>query len=377
MTTLILILAVLLFVYPFVLYPVMLTAMVGRRRRASIPGTGRELPTVAMVVCALNEEGIIRQKVENCLALEYPRDRLRLLFVSDGSTDRTAAIISDYCDRGIELIAREGRRGKVANLNDVIPRLSEEIVVLSDANVIYDSKALLHLIVRFADDSVGCVSGKVVLVNTTEEFRSSEANYYSIEWQLQDLASELYSMAGADGAMHAFRRELFRKPPNDTLIEDFVLPVGIVRQGKRVVFSGDAIAWENGPTSLREEYKRKVRIAAGAAQALLRGNGWPFGAPARFWLIFISHKLLRWLSPLIGLAMLVTAALSWRQPLSQVVLTGLGVIVALAGLRILTGWKGPLFNTPFYFLFGQVAILTGLMKGAAGRQSVLWVKANR
>jgi cellulose synthase/poly-beta-1,6-N-acetylglucosamine synthase-like glycosyltransferase len=175
-------------------------------------------------------------------------------------------------------------------------------------------------------------------------------------------------MAGADGAMHAVRRHLFTRCPDDTLIEDFVMPMGVVRQGKRVVFEPKAIAWEDGPASLHEEFRRKVRIAAGAAQALIRGNGWPANAPLRFWFIWMSHKLLRWLSPVIGLLVLILALLSWNTLLGKAVLVGWVVLAVAALLRV---------NAAFYFLFGQAAILVGLIKGVTGTQSVLWAKQNR
>jgi cellulose synthase/poly-beta-1,6-N-acetylglucosamine synthase-like glycosyltransferase len=181
---------------------------------------------------------------------------------------------------------------------DVVPRLATPYVVLSDANVIYDRQALKWLASRLSEPGVGGVSGKVILCRTTEEFASAESGYYSVEWRLQELGSALHSMVGADGAMYGFRRELFTVCPNDTLIEDFVVALGVVRKGWRMVMEPRALAWEEGPQSLVEEWKRKVRIAAGAAQALMRGNGWPTGAPARFWFLFISHKLLRWLAPL-------------------------------------------------------------------------------
>src|SRR5262249_6483013 len=158
-----------------------------------------------------------------------------------------------------------------------------------------------RLIGRLEDPTVGCVSGKVILTETTDDLKQSEGNYYSMEWSLQERASQWYSMVGADGAMHAVRRVLFRPSPNDTLIEDRVMRVGGVGQGYRLVFEPKAVAWESGVTSIQEEFRRKTRIAAGAAQGLLRGNALPIGAPARFWFIFLSHKLLRWLSPFIGL----------------------------------------------------------------------------
>lgn len=367
----------LLFIYPFALYPLILAVLARPRRPILCEDNDAALPSIAMVTCAFNEEHVIEEKVRNCLALDYPPAKLRVIFVSDGSTDRTAEIVSRHLDRGVELIERKERRGKVANLNEVIPTLTDAIVVLSDANVVYDTQALRCLVAGFADPSIGCVSGKVHLRNTTDEFRSSEESYYWIEWKLQELASALYSMVGADGAMYGFRRELFEPPPDDTLIEDLIIPLGVVRRKRRVVFAPDAQAWEDGPTSFREEYRRKIRIAAGAGQALIRGNGWPVGAPLRFWFVFVSHKLLRWLSPIFGILTLVSASVSWWEPLSQVALAVFSMIAGLTVLRALTGWKIALLNAPFYFLFSQLAILTGLFKGITGRQSVLWVKSNR
>lgn len=371
-----LILALLVFAYPFVIYPVLLRLVVRGAPEAE-EGTGPGgYPSAALVICALNEGRVIRKKLENSLQLQYP-GRLRIVLISDGSTDDTAAIAREFAPRGVELIEREQRRGKVANLNEVVPSLDVEVVVLSDANVIYREDALLRLVARFADPAVGCCSGKVVLTGTTGELSASECQYYSLEWDLQEKASRLYSMAGADGAMYALRRPLFRACPNDTIIEDLIVPIGVVRQGFRVVFEPRALAWESGVSSVAEEFRRKTRIAAGAAQAMLRGNVWPVGAPARFWWIFVSHKLLRWLSPFTGLAALALAVAAPRQFLSQAVLAGFALLAAAAAARWLSRRPHPLLDAPFYFLFGQVALLWGLLKGAAGRQSVLWAKANR
>jgi cellulose synthase/poly-beta-1,6-N-acetylglucosamine synthase-like glycosyltransferase len=375
----VLVMLALLFAYPFVLYPVVLSALASgkpRRRRPAQQSGPKDVPEIAFIICALNEERVIRQKILNSLELHYPKDQIHIVVVSDGSTDATASIAREFIP-AIELIERSVRRGKVTNLNEVIALRTEPIIVLSDANVMYDSKAIGHLIARFEDPSVGCVSGKVILVDTTDTLRNSEEQYYSVEWTLQEKASFLYSMVSADGAMYAIRKELFRPCPNDTLIEDFVMSIDIIRQGRRVVFEPSAVAWESGVTSLREEFRRKVRIAAGAIQALLRGNGWPKGAPAAAWFIFVSHKLLRWLSPLIGLLILGVALASKEELLSRAILGGFAVLLTAALLRWLSGWKHTVLDAPFYFLFGQTALLWGLLKGAAGKQSVLWAKANR
>jgi cellulose synthase/poly-beta-1,6-N-acetylglucosamine synthase-like glycosyltransferase len=224
---------------------------------------------------------------------------------------------------------------------------------------------------------VGCVSGKVILTDSAPELDRPTTDYYSIEWLLQEKSSLLYSMVGADGAMYALRRELFTACPNDTLIEDFVIAMNVVRRGFRVVFEPSAIGWEQGPATLREEFRRKVRIAAGASQGLLRGNAWPANAPPRFWLVFVSHKLLRWLSPVAGALALGLAWSSSGDVLSQLVLACSALIAVLALLRPLTGWAHPLVSAPFYFVFGQIALAWGMLKGLAGQQTVLWAKADR
>ena len=155
-------------------------------------------------------------------------------------------------------------------------------------------------------------------------------------------------------------------------------PVGIVRQGFRVVMEPRATAVEEGPQGEQEEFRRKIRIASGAAQGLKRGNAWPGEkAPSVFWFIWISHKLLRWMTPVTGLLCIAAALLAWPHPLAQLVLVGASAIVLLGVVRKLTGWNTPPLNAPYYFLFGQAAVLIGLWRGLRGTQSVLWAKANR
>lgn len=370
-----LIVAVLLFVHPFLIYPVVARFLPSRREMAG--EVDASAPEVAMVICALNEERVIRAKLENTFELEYPAGRLTPYLVNDGSTDGTASIGREFVSRGLQLIDREKRRGKVANLNEVIAGLRQEIVVLSDANVMYDRAAVRRLVARFADPAVGCVSGKVILTDTTDALKGSEEDYYSVEWMLQQKASDVYAMCGADGAMYAFRRKLFKPCPNDTIIEDFVLPMQIVRQGYRVVFECKALAWEQGVTSLQEEFKRKVRIAAGAAQALLRRNGTPANAPAGFWFVWISHKLLRWMSPLMWIAMIVLSVLAFGTWFGKIVLAATALLWLLAALRWMLGKGGTVLDAPFYFVFAQIAVAAGLWRGFRGTQTVLWEKANR
>lgn len=363
-----------LYLYPFAGYPLLLRLVAPRRRRpAPEPGAW---PEAALIICALNEQTVIADKIENSLALDYEPDKLRIVVISDGSTDRTAEIARAYRPR-IELIEQPRRRGKVANLNEAIAGRREEIIVLSDANVLYDRAAARKLVAGFCDPKIGAVSGRVILVETAPAIGGGEQGYYSIEWDLQERESELYSMVGADGAMYAFRRELFAPCPDDTLIEDLVIPMSMVRRGFRVMFAPGAVGWEQGARSAREEFARRVRIAAGAAQALVRGSGWPSGAPAVFWWIFLSHKLLRWLSPFLGGAAVAVALFDWVWPPARAVV----LLAALLGLAALTRplWPGrnAALEGAFYFLLGQAALAWGFVKGLAGRQSVLWAKRDR
>ncbi|HLI86862.1 MAG TPA: glycosyltransferase family 2 protein [Bryobacteraceae bacterium] len=369
---------VVVFFYPYVIYPVVLYLIVRRRQHPTRLAGESACPTVALVISALNEEGVIAQKLANCLELDYPRGRLRIVVISDGSTDRTAEVARRFAGEAVEIIEQTARRGKLANLNEILPRRTEEILVLSDANVMYRADAVRKLVRRFQDPEVGCVSGKVILTDSAPALDQPTAGYYSLEWFLQAAASSIYSMAGADGAMYALRRELFRPCPAGTLIEDFAIPMAVIGQGKRVVHEPEAVGWERGPSSLREEFRRKARIAAGAAQALLRGNGWPpLRAPAGFWFVFVSHKLLRWISPLIGAAIVAYAIGSSAQPLAQAILAGICGVSLLAGLQLVSRSASRWLTVPFYFLFGQIAAGWGLLRGIAGQQSVLWAKENR
>lgn len=376
MVDVLLALLILLFAWPLAFFPALMR-LLAKPQPAPSALEDDELPPLTLIICALNEERVIRAKMENCLELDYPRDKLTIVVVNDGSEDATAAIVREYAGRGIRLIDHPARRGKVANLNEAAPAAATPLVAFSDANVLYEPGALRHLAARFRDPKVGGATGRVVLVNTIEEIRQAEQGYYSLEWAIHAASTRIYSMAGCDGAMYVLRRELFRVCPDDTLIEDFVQALAVVRQGRRVVFVPEALAWEEGPRSLGEEYRRKVRIAAGAAQALLRGSGWPAGAPLRFWWLWFSHKLLRWFAPVTALAAVALAAANPARPLSLIVLIAGSAIVLAAAVRALTGWRHPVVNAPFYLLFGLTAGLTGLLKGAAGRQSVLWSKAGR
>jgi poly-beta-1,6-N-acetyl-D-glucosamine synthase len=376
--TILLILLLFLFAFPFLLYPPLLMFLARRfRRDAARPVQEPANPSVALLICALNEQNVICRKMENSLRLDYPSGKLRIIVISDGSTDTTPSVVRGFVSRGVELIEQPIRRGKIQNLNEIVPTLSEDLVVLSDANVMYDSQVIRHLVHRFDDPSVGCVSGKVILTGTTLPLDGGTGQYYSHEWSLQENESNFFSMVGADGAMYAFRRHLFSPCPPDTIIEDFVVPISVIRQQKRVVFEPKAIGWEQGTANMTEEFGRKTRIAAGAVQSLIRGNGWPAICNWRIWFVFTSHKLLRWISPVTGALVLALSMLTPGSAVSRLVLFGFLCLAISAVIRLAATRSNKVLDAPFYFLFGQIAVAIGLMKGIAGKQTVLWSKVNR
>lgn len=365
-----------LFAWPMALFPALMR-LLARPTPPPPPVPDDHLPPVTLIICALNEEKVIAAKMENCLELDYPPGKLSILVINDGSTDQTPHIVRHFAPHGIRLLDHPQRRGKVTNLNEAAPAATTPLLAFSDANVLYHPQALRRLAAHFTNPLVGGATGRVTLVNTTEDLRSSEQAYYSLEWAVHAASTQIHSMVGCDGAMYMLRRELFRVTPPDTLIEDFVQALAVVRQGRRMIYEPHAVACEEGPQTLREEYRRKVRIAAGAAQALLRGNGWPAGAPLRFWALWFSHKFLRWLAPLTALTALILAALYPHGPLARLTLAGAAIIALLSTARLLAGLRHPIFNAPFYLAFGLAAGLHGLLRGATGRQKVLWAKANR
>ena len=259
-------LTIILYVYAG--YPLTLAMAVWRSRP-----TRRDdnfFPTVSFVIAAYNEEKVIREKLENSLALDYPRDRLEIVVASDGSTDATNDIVQDFAEHGVVLHEIVPRGGKTQALNRVIPKTQGAIIVLSDANTMYQSDAIRKLVRHFSDSAVGAVSGDVRLVNAADSHAQAEGFYYRYERQLEIWESQLGSIIGADGAMYAVEREHFCSPSNAIILDDFVISMTVARLGYRVLYEPAAVAIERGTQSSGEEFQRKVRIVAGGIQALKR-----------------------------------------------------------------------------------------------------------
>jgi cellulose synthase/poly-beta-1,6-N-acetylglucosamine synthase-like glycosyltransferase len=358
--------------YVYVAYPLTLSLI---RRPVRRPVRRAEIePSVCLFIAANDEGAVMETKLQNALALDYPADRLDIVVASDGSVDATNAIVTRFADRGVRLLATSPRRGKVTAIVNGIRSVTSDIVVFSDANTFLEPGALRALIRNFADQAVGAVSGDVVLEGERASLARSEDLYYQYERWIQQAESDLGSMVGADGALYAIRRELFVAPPADTILDDMAIPMAVVRAGRRVIFESAARAHEQGSSSAREEFSRKSRVIAGAVQFLTRSDSAVPLDNLQVILSLISHKILRWLSPVFATTAFVasiTLAPSSSLYASAAVAQALLCLAGLAGCVPILRRVG-MVSIAHYFCLVQAAAAVGFIRGITGRQSVLW-----
>lgn len=344
----------------------------------------RNLPEVTLIVAAYNEEDWIEEKIKNSLQLDYPADKLHLLFVTDGSIDRTGAIIQRYPQ--LQWEHQPERRGKIAAVERIIPLVTTPIAIFTDANTSLNAEAIRRMVRHFANASVGAVAGEKRIRQSAREDASAagEGIYWKYESQLKQWDAELHSVVGAAGELFAVRTELYEPVPPDTLIEDFYTTLRIAQRGYRVAYEREAYAVETSSASLQEEMKRKIRIAAGGLQAIVRLAGLllPFRHPCLTFQ-YVSHRVLRWtLAPLSLIVLLVVSAgLALRDDFwGQGLLLLQGLFYAGAGLGYGLQTRAVSLKAlyiPLYFTMMNLAVYQGAWRLLQGQQSVVWTKAKR
>jgi poly-beta-1,6-N-acetyl-D-glucosamine synthase len=335
-------------------------------------------PVISFLIPAYNEQQVIRQKVENTLELDYPRDRLKIIVVSDGSTDQTNTMLDSYGRVEIEFIPMPTRRGKTTVLNQVIPQLTGDIVVLSDASGLLKPDALKKLVRHFGDPKIGCVSGVYVFGADDESLRSlTEKVYWQYETFLKQQESGVHSAIGAHGALYGFRRRLFKPFHENTINDDFILPMRIIRKGYRVLYEPEAVVYEIASTNLKGEFNRRIRINVGNFQQTFMLRSLLHPKHGRIALQFFSHKVLRTISPFF--IMLLPFACSLAQAPFYKSLLWLQVGFYLVGLfgylQEFIGFRIPYLYLPFYFLMGNISAVYGFTRFLMHKQSILWKKA--
>jgi biofilm PGA synthesis N-glycosyltransferase PgaC len=331
---------------------------------------------VSVVVAAHDEGARIAERIENLLALDYPRDRLEIVIGSDGSTDDTVERARAFEPEGVRVVPFAARRGKAAALNDLVPACRGEIVLLADARQRFEPQALRELMRPLADPDVGAVGGVLLLSRGGGAAGVAEGVgfYWRYETFIRERESRVDSTVGATGAIYALRRDLFRPIPEDTVLDDVLIPMRIVRAGRRVVLQPSARAHEEATRSPRREFARKVRTIAGNFQLLAR-EPWlldPFRN--RLWLQTVSHKGLRLLGPALCAAVLASSLVLAERPLYGAALAAQAAFYAAAlwSALDLPGARARWLALPHIFCLLNAATLMAFFRFVSGRQSVTW-----
>jgi len=344
-----------------------------------------DLPAVTLLVAAYNEAGVIDEKLANTRALNYPGEKLNVLFVTDGSTDATPDRLRTA--PGVQCLHRDARAGKMAALHRGMEHVETPIVVFSDANAMLNADALRNLVRHYQDASVGAVAGekRVRAAGADDASGASEGLYWRYESALRRWDDALHSVVGAAGELFSVRTALFDPISEDTILDDFVLTLRVAARGYRVAYAPDAYATEGPSASLADEMQRKVRIVAGGFQAL--GRLRELFNPVRHGTLtfqFVSHRVLRWtLAPALLPVLLITNGLlvgmggGWAATL---LLAGQGAFYGLAAHGALThdAPRGPTaLYAPFYFCVMNVAVYRGFLRYLRDQQAVTWTPAKR
>ena len=378
-------------VYTYVGYGVLLYLLLCVKRLLCKPQkepvlpNDNQLPDVTLMICAYNEEDIIGEKMENIRQIDYPADRFCIMWVTDGSNDRSNELLKEYPE--VTLVYSPERRGKAAAMQHGLRENKAEYVVFTDANTMLNTNAIREIIRQFMKPNVSCVSGekRVIARVNGQVAAEGEGLYWKYESALKRWDSELYSAMGAAGELFAVRMSHYRPAPSNALLDDFMMSMLIVRDGHRIVYTSEAYAMEYGSADMHEESKRKRRIAAGGLQSIwwLRSLMNPFKHPMVSFL-FVSHRVLRWSITPFALVALIPLNIALALMNAGTVYTVIGILQALFYAATLTGWlqartghKSKLFYIPYYFMFMNVNVFRGINYLSTHHQSGAWEKAKR
>lgn len=373
-------------VYNYAGYPVLLFALsmfsqaksdlrflFGSRARRRRPSEG-DLPTVAILLSAYNEEAVIRAKVENCLGLEYPHDRIEFLIGLDAPQDSTPEILTQMYSSRLRVRHFPNRQGKLAVLCTLAQQTNADIVISTDANTMLKADCVRTLIRHFSDPRVGAVSGEEIRITGRGTDAAGESIYWRYESALKFLENRLNCSLGGNGSVLAVRRPLFRlKKPS--IVEDFQIPLDIRFKGYRVVYDPEAVAVEEIAPTVSAQFARRIRLGVGDFQALF-GNlaclNPRNGLPA---FCFFSHRVLRWLGPVFLLIAFLASLFLVEEPMFRFLLSvqcGFYAGAYLGYLRKKRGKAAGILGLPVNFCSMNLALLLGLFQYLSGRHSTIW-----
>ncbi len=343
-------------------------------------------PEVTLFVTAYNEKDFIDMKLQNSFSLDYPKEKVRHVWITDGSDDGTPELLRNY--PGVEVYHQPERAGKIAAMNRGMQFVKTPLVIFSDGNTMLGKESIRRIVNLFKDPGVGCVSGEKRIFNK-DTAAATEGIYWKYESKLKQWDARLYSVVGAAGELFALRTDLFRPVEKDTLLDDFIISLRIAMQGYTIQYDPDAYAIENPSANVREELKRKIRISAGGIQSVIRLkallNPFKYGTLS---FQYISHRVLRWTLAPLGLAIILIC--NFLIALSEGFFNGLSIYTwlfwgqVLIYLMALTGWfleerkiKIKILFVPYYFMIMNLAVYLGFRRYIKKQQSVNWERAKR
>ncbi len=339
-------------------------------------------PAVTIVVAAYNELDCIEQKIINSLELDYPAEKLLLLIVSDGSFDGTDAIISKYSQ--VQLLHQQERLGKTAALNRAMGFVSSPIVIFSDANALLNKEAVRFIVRHFQDEGVGGVAGEKKIIEAGSSVGKGEGVYWRYESQMKQLDAVFNTGIGAAGELFAMRTHLYSPLPDKILLDDFVQSIRLPLNGHRLAYEPNAYALEGPSVSFAEEWKRKVRIAAGAWQTMfLYPSLFAFWKHPLMSFQFISRRFFRWVICPVALVLLfISNYFLWQTggllyTVSWWAQVGFYALAIVGWVFQYTGRSGWWWLLPFYFSFTNLAQFAGAIAWLSGSQKAAWTKAKR
>lgn len=379
-------------VYAYVGYPVILFVIIRFKKLLNAEKTNTNLdyePDVCLFVTAFNEKDFIRQKVENSFQLNYPQEKVQYVWVTDGSDDGTPDILRKY--ENLEVYHQPERRGKMHAMNRGMQFVKAPIVIFSDTNTRLNQNAIREIVACFSDSKIGCVAGEKRIVEKDADVAAAagEGFYWKFESWVKRMDGELNSAVGAVGELFAIRRELFEEVETDTILDDFIISLRIAQKGYKIAYSPNAYAEETASLNVKEELKRKIRIAAGGVQTLFRLKSLlnPFRFGVLSWQYF-SHKVLRWTLAPISLFLLffINAGIFLERGSGEIsnFYVFFFYVQLLCYLLALVGWylenrrlRFKLLFIPYYFVSINFAAIKGIIRYFRGKQSASWEKSQR
>ncbi|MGV3762419.1 glycosyltransferase family 2 protein [Parapedobacter sp.] len=372
--------------YGMVLYILSrLKQLIAPAQEILLAGDSARLPSCTIIVAAYNEASVIEEKIHNTLALQYPSGKIEYCFVTDGSTDATPAIVRRFPQ--IKLLHIDGRGGKIAAVHRAMQQVTTDIVIFTDANTLLNDTALLELCKLYQDPGVGAVAGeKRVYADTKADASAAgEGFYWKYESALKRWDSALHTVVGSAGELFSIRSDLYEPVPADTVLDDFMISMRIAERGYRVVYEPKAYAIEMASENVEEELKRKIRIAAGGIQSILRLRHAPnpFFDPVLAFQ-YVSHRVLRWtVTPILLVVVFMLNALLYGRgagglysllfygQLAFYLCAVVGLLLERRALRV------KVLFIPYYFCVMNYAVMAGIIRHLGGGQSAVWERSSR